>query len=101
MKKTSWSKLKARHLSKKKRREILASAVIEAVEITLRALREKKSLSQQVVADAAGMQQSELSRIEHRGDVKLSTLRRVVTAIGGELELVAILDGERVRLSIG
>jgi hypothetical protein len=33
--------------------------------------------------------------------VKLPALRRVVSAIGGELEVSAVIDGERVKLNVG
>jgi hypothetical protein len=33
--------------------------------------------------------------------VKLSTLKKVVGALGGELEVSAIVGGQRVRLDIG
>ena len=101
MKKTAWSDLKATRLTPEKQREIRKLAVADALEISLRDLREKQELTQQAVAKAADMEQSELSRLERRGDVKVSTLRRVVEAIGGDLEISAIVGGERVRLNIG
>lgn len=44
------------------------------------------------------MTQGELSRAERRGDHLVSTLRRVIEALGGELEVVANFNGERIRL---
>jgi hypothetical protein len=45
------------------------------------------------------MTQSELSRLESRGDHRISTLRRYVEALGGELEVAAIFGGRRVKLT--
>lgn len=45
------------------------------------------------------MSQSELSRAEQRTDHLVSTLRRVVKAMGGELKLTAVFDDVEIRLS--
>jgi DNA-binding transcriptional regulator YiaG len=48
----------------------------------LASLREKKSLSQTVVAARMGTSASVVSKLEAGGDVKLSTLQRYCAAIG-------------------
>jgi DNA-binding transcriptional regulator YiaG len=48
----------------------------------LAALREKKALSQTVVAARMGTSASVVSKLEAGGDVKLSTLQRYYAAIG-------------------
>lgn len=55
----------------------------------LRELREAVSKTQEQVAEAAGMKQGDVSRLERRSDAHISTLARYVEALGGELELVA------------
>ena len=55
---------------------------------TLKMLRKVHDLTQVDIALATGMSQAEISRIEQRSDVLLSTLRKVVEATGGELQLV-------------
>jgi hypothetical protein len=49
------------------------------------------------------MTQSEVSRLESRGDVRVSTLARYAAALGGELETVVVLPktGHRIRLALG
>jgi len=49
---------------------------------TLAALREKKALSQTVVAARMGTSASVVSKLEAGGDVKVSTLQRYCAAIG-------------------
>ena len=49
-------------------------------------------------AGKADFAQSELSKIERREDHLLSTLRKYVEALGGELEVVAVLGDKRIRL---
>jgi plasmid maintenance system antidote protein VapI len=57
-------------------------------EMSLRELRKALELTQTDVAEALDKGQHEISRIEQRGDILLSTLTRLVHAMGGELELV-------------
>lgn len=56
---------------------------------TLKDLREAVEQTQEELAASLGVGQDTVSRIERRSDVLLSTLRRYVAAMGGELELVA------------
>lgn len=53
----------------------------------LASLREKRSLSQTVVAARMGTSASVVSKLEAGGDVKLSTLQRYCAAIGEKLPL--------------
>jgi hypothetical protein len=39
-----------------------------------------------------------VSRIEHREDLQISTLRRYIEALGGELELTARFADQTVRI---
>ena len=56
---------------------------------TLKDLREAVERTQEELAASLGVGQDTVSRIERRSDILLSTLRRYVEAMGGELELVA------------
>lgn len=60
-----------------------------AEEMTLRDLRKACNLSQETVAEILGIRQGDVSKIERRSDVYLSTLKRFVEAMGGKLDLVA------------
>lgn len=53
----------------------------------LAALREKKSLSQTIVAARMGTSASVVSKLEAGGDVKVSTLQRYCAAIGQKFAL--------------
>ena len=55
----------------------------------LATLREKKVLSQTVVAARMGTSASVVSKLEAGGDVKLSTLQRYYAAIGEKFAVVA------------
>ena len=69
---------------------------------TLRHLREARALTQSTVAELLDMDQSEVSRLEHRSDMLLSTLKRYVHATGGEMHVVVSYpDGGPVELLVG
>jgi transcriptional regulator with XRE-family HTH domain len=67
-------------------------------EMALNELREAISLTQESLADTLGLKQSAISKIEHRSDMYLSTLRKIIEAMGGELEIVAIMPDGRVSI---
>jgi hypothetical protein len=68
------------------------------VSMTLRALRESVGRTQHEVARRVSMTQPQLSRVETRRDHLLSSLRRYVKALGGDIEIVAVVKGARVLL---
>ncbi|MDE0031511.1 MAG: helix-turn-helix transcriptional regulator [Deltaproteobacteria bacterium] len=65
------------------------SAELIAEEMTLRELREARRLTQMSVARELGIGQDAVSRLEQRSDLLLSTLRKTVEAMGGNLSLIA------------
>ena len=101
MKTHRWADLKHRgKLSAERIAEIEAEARAEAFEMSLRELRESLGVSQERLAELTEMAQSAVSRMERRTDWRLSTLRKVVEALGGHLEVIAELpDHRRVRLA--
>lgn len=50
-----------------------------------------------------GLSQRRVSAIEHSTDteLKLDTLRRHVESLGGQLEVTAVVDGNRIPLPVG
>jgi|RifCSP13_1_1023834.scaffolds.fasta_scaffold316979_1 transcriptional regulator with XRE-family HTH domain len=60
-----------------------------AEELSLRELRKAFALTQAELAESLGIGQDEVSRIERRADILVSTLRRFIASMGGELDLVA------------
>lgn len=59
--------------------------------LRLQQAREAAGMTQEEVAERMGITQATLSRLEHRGDVKLSNIRRFIEAIGGTLEMDVVL----------
>lgn len=67
------------------------------LEIRLRQLREELELSQVQLAEKMGISQPAIAAIEARGDeIKLSSLKKYVEALGGKLSLnVELPTGDR------
>lgn len=88
-----------RQLLAEEKPEVAAAAQVQADEILLNIhlaeLREKVNKTQVEMAQALGIKQPTVAGMEKPGrDVKLSTLRRYVDAIGGKLNIdVELPDG--------
>ena len=81
---------KIKRLSPAQRKKVEARATeLVAEEMTLQELRKARKLTQVSVAKQLGITQDSVSRLEKRSDLLLSTLRKAVEALGGELSLVA------------
>ena len=72
----------------RKKVEARATELI-AEEMSLRDLRKARRLTQARVAKALGITQDSVSRLEKRSDLLLSTLRKTVEAMGGDVRIVA------------
>ena len=57
-------------------------------------------MTQATLAPRLGMSQSDLSKLERRADLRLSTLRAYVAGLGGDLTLVADIAGASAELTI-
>jgi predicted transcriptional regulator len=100
MKKT-WKSLKQSRLSADAEARVQARVSAELEALTLKALRQRLELTQTEVSRSADMTQSELSRLESRSDHLISTLRRYVGALGGELEVTAVFGEHRIKIMHG
>jgi ribosome-binding protein aMBF1 (putative translation factor) len=69
------------------------------VEMHLAELRRARDLSQVDLAERFGTTQPEISKIEARSDVYISTLRKYIEAAGGRLEIVARFPDSDVRIN--
>ena len=80
--------------SRRKKVEETADALI-AEEMTLRDLRKARNQTQARVAARLGINQENVSRLEQRSDLLISTLSGYVEAMGGKLNLVAVAGSHR------
>jgi DNA-binding XRE family transcriptional regulator len=80
--------IKSLPVSRRRKIEKRASALI-AEEMTLQELRRARAMTQVRLAKNLGVAQKQISEIEKRTDMHISTLRRSIEAMGGKLSLVA------------
>ncbi len=75
----------------KKRRDAIRRRAEKLIadEMTLRQLRKARKRSQVKIAKQLGVKQAAVSKMERRTDMYVSTLRDLVEAMGGTLEIVA------------
>jgi transcriptional regulator with XRE-family HTH domain len=75
-----------------RRARVAAKAAELREAMTLEELRKAHSLSQEDVAEALTVNQPAVAKLEKRGDMHVSNLRRYIEALGGTLEITAHFD---------
>ena|SRR5438105_14360080 len=96
-----WSAVRNK-MSPERRARNEAAAKAMLAELLLQELRHARELTQATLAEAMNCGQDEISKLERRADMLVSTLRRYVEATGGSLEIVATFPDGKVRiLSLG
>ena len=66
----------------------------------LAAIRRARELTQQQMADALGIQQADVSKLERRSNLQLATLARFIEAAGGHLRIVADFGDDQVEVEV-
>ena len=84
----TWQEFEAQ-LPQRVRDKINAKFKVTMARLRLGDIREAVGKTQVEVADELGLGQGSVSKIERAADMYLSTLRRYVEALGGELEVLA------------
>lgn len=100
MRTVSFEEVKARQSPEiRKKVEEGAEKLLEEL-ATLREIRKQQNITQVELAAELGIGQEGVSRLERRNDTLVSTLRRTIEAMGGDLHIVAEFpDRGRVELS--
>lgn len=70
-----------------------------AAELPLQELRQARQFTQAALAESLEVGQAEVSKMERRTDLYVSTLRRYIEAMGGELEIVAKFPDGSIRIN--
>lgn len=82
--------------------EAQAQAEVEAQrlgeEMDLAEVRRALKLSQEEIGQTLQIKQGSVAKIEKRADMYVSTLRRFIEAMGGELEIVARFPDHAVKI---
>ncbi len=88
--------------SPQRRARVAAKAAALREAMTLEELRKARSLSQEDMAASLAVGQSAVAKLENRTDMRVSSLRHYVEALGGTLEITARFPEASVALtSIG
>jgi DNA-binding XRE family transcriptional regulator len=78
--------------AKARAREVMA-------EMLLAEIRKEAGFTQEDIARTIGVKQPSLSKLESQDDIQVSTLQRLIQALGGQLELIAHMPGGDIRIS--
>jgi transcriptional regulator with XRE-family HTH domain len=83
----------------KKTREKAARRAQELLgELLLSEVRQLTGKSQRQVASTLGIKQPSLSKLEKQKDMQISTLQKIVKALGGELQVLAKFPKGTVKI---
>jgi transcriptional regulator with XRE-family HTH domain len=69
------------------------------VEMRLDELRRARELSQERLAELLDIKQASVSKLEHRTDMYISTLRKFIEALGGNLEITVRFEDGVVKIN--
>ncbi|MCI5150781.1 helix-turn-helix transcriptional regulator [Desulfobulbus sp. US1] len=94
---TSIQKLRERMTPEARRRATLKAREMIA-EMLISEIRREAGFTQEQVAELLGIRQPSLSKLESQDDMQISTLRRIVNALGGELEIIAHMPTGDIRI---
>jgi transcriptional regulator with XRE-family HTH domain len=91
---TSWDEIKRRKIPPGQEAAQAASSRALSDALALRELRTSRGVTQVELAERLGKSQGNISELERRDDVYLSSLREYVEALGGRLEIAAVFEEE-------
>ena len=81
-----------RKAAEEKAKKILA-------EMPLQELRQARNLTQETLAKNLSVKQAAVSKLENRTDMYISTLRNMIKAMGGDLEIIARFPDGDVKIN--
>lgn len=93
----SFAELRARMAPEARVAAEAASVQLDA-EMDLAEVRRAMKLSQEEIGQTLQINQGSVAKIEKRADMYVSTLRRFIEAMGGELEIVARFPDHSVKI---
>jgi DNA-binding XRE family transcriptional regulator len=67
-------------------------------EMLLTEIRKEAGFTQDDLAKKMGMKQPSLSKLESQDDMQISTLKRLIKALGGQLELIVHMPSGDIRV---
>jgi transcriptional regulator with XRE-family HTH domain len=87
-------------MSPERRARVAARVKAELALMPLHQLRQAREMTQARLAEVLEMDQGNISKLEKRTDMYLSTLRSYVEAMGGALEIRAVFPDGDVKIDL-
>lgn len=78
-----------KHISPERRAKIEERKIELREEMALHELRQAIGTSQETLADQLAVLQPAIAKMERRADIRISSLRKMIEAMGGSLEIKA------------
>ncbi len=101
MARTKFSELRKDVVARPGAAERLAALRADSLEeIRLYELRHGEAISQAELAGRLDVTQGAISKLDHSDDVRVSTPRQYLEALGARLELIAVFDDEDRRVPV-
>lgn len=94
-----WSDVKKKNRSPEHIARLDAEVQVELLQLSLREIREVAGKTQVELAEEAEMSQPQISQIEKQGAPLIASIRRYVRALGGDVEVVAVMGNKRITLA--
>jgi plasmid maintenance system antidote protein VapI len=94
----SFDEVVKRTTTKKTRAKAARRTQVLLGELLLSEVRELTGKSQREVAESLGIKQPSLSKLEKQRDIQISTLQKIVKALGGELQVLAKFPKGTVKI---
>jgi predicted XRE-type DNA-binding protein len=85
-------------LSDESKARIQARVKTALEEMPLAELRQARKFTQQQIAQSLKIKQASVSKMESQTDMYISTIRRYIEAMGGELEIIAKFPEGSIRV---
>ncbi len=95
----TWTQIKNETMTKDEQRLAHRLAMRDLAEMELAELRETLQVSQEELAKKLKVTQAAISRLERRPNLLLESIANYIEALGGRLELHAVLPNRTVRLT--
>lgn len=97
---TKWSEVRGRLVPEDQEEAAAEGRRALRDALGLARIRAERQVTQVELAARLDRSQGNISELERRSDVYLSSLREYVEALGGELEVSAVFDGERRAIAV-
>ena len=95
-----WRDLVKKTMSRERQARVRKMTEEMLAGLPLAEVRRARELSQEQIAETLMMPQGNVSKFERRVDMYVSTLRRYIQAMGGDLDIIARFPDAEIRIDL-